>query len=301
MTDALKNGFHAAVLAEAPDDISFWHDMFSEFAPHLNLKYYPIISENSIGGVQNVLKFSNFANKNLLLCIDSDYRYLFKDNYLNNPYVFHTYTYSIENYKCAPKNLNKILSRLFAYPVCNFFDFENFLLSYSKVIYKIFLYSFEVERIKYRQAIKNDYVVKSSLLKRQILNKALCLPLNEIDLKNNGKSTIERLRERLDVMEFELSETFPEIDIKHTAQYLTKEFQIIDTEAFWHFKGHIIYNCVVKHLLDKLSRKHKSSFKNTNWKSLLTNNHRECLKDKSSCPLLINIENDINTFSKVEH
>lgn len=89
---------------EGFQDEIFWGDVFSKFAPTLKINFESHSRDNKFkSGVQEVLKEKEKTGKNLILCIDSDFRYLLQDKEISeNPYIFQTYTYSIENHKCAP-------------------------------------------------------------------------------------------------------------------------------------------------------------------------------------------------------
>ena len=93
------------------EDEIFWEYVFTKYAPSLKIIFYPHSRDSEFkSGVQEVLKEKDKTGKNLILCIDSDFRYLLQDKEINdNPFIFQTYTYSIENHKCAPQNLNRIV------------------------------------------------------------------------------------------------------------------------------------------------------------------------------------------------
>jgi len=99
------------VYIENEDDIPFWRGVFDRYAPHLHFEIsFP--SYHLARGKEEVLKIQ--AGEYLLLCVDSDYDYLLQDatevskRINHDPYIFQTYTYSIENYKCYAESLKEV-------------------------------------------------------------------------------------------------------------------------------------------------------------------------------------------------
>ena len=134
------------VYVENEDDIPFWWGVFDRYAPHL---HFEINFPSFARGKKEVLKIQ--AGKYLLLCVDSDYDYLLQDatevsrRINHDPYIFQTYAYSIENYKCYAESLRGVcvLSSLNDKEV---FDLVEFIKLYSRIIYELFLYSYNLEK-----------------------------------------------------------------------------------------------------------------------------------------------------------
>lgn len=85
------------------------------------------------------------SGPNLLLCMDSDFDYLFNGNteqsrlVNESPYVFHTYAYATENYLCHPPSLHRVCAKATKNDTL-IFDFEAFLKEYSRIIHPLFLW-----------------------------------------------------------------------------------------------------------------------------------------------------------------
>jgi hypothetical protein len=138
-----KYGEIISVVVENEDDIPFWKYVFNSF----NIKTE--ISPNSRTlerGKKAVLKQAEHTGKYLLLCVDSDYDYIFNGSTtdskttLENPYIFQTYTYSIENYFCYSTALNQIMIEA-SLNDNEVFDYVAFFEAYSNLIYELFCYS----------------------------------------------------------------------------------------------------------------------------------------------------------------
>lgn len=129
------------VYVENEDDVPFWKDIFNRF--HLKTNVAPASTDKLRRGKTEVLKLKDQAGEALWLCVDSDYDYLLQNELHQTiektPYIFQTYTYSIENYKCyAPALKQVIVEAALAEPD---FNFEVFLSEYSKIIFDLFVLS----------------------------------------------------------------------------------------------------------------------------------------------------------------
>lgn len=128
-------GFHSEshnliVCIENYDDKPFWYFVFSKIS---NLK--PAFID--LDGKDNLKKFKNYFDKEFIACVDSDYDYILRKPYLENPYIFHTYVYAVENYCLCPKALNSLKS------TCNIsigLDFEVLLTQISAIFKEALFY-----------------------------------------------------------------------------------------------------------------------------------------------------------------
>jgi hypothetical protein len=145
----------------------------NNFAPaNVKIKYRITLLLNSKGnkqtGVYEMRKFLKttklrLEKQNVLFCMDSDANYLLKDSLTQNKlYILQTYSYSIENLKSIPENLNKIVLK---YGID--FDFVVFLSQYSKIIYDFFLYWLAVKKAAFplQEALASTHFSKVSLKK----------------------------------------------------------------------------------------------------------------------------------------
>jgi hypothetical protein len=153
---------------EGMEDEHFWKDIFSSFAPELNIRFFSYSRENNLkSGKQTVLSEHNIENAcdNLILCVDSDLEYLLKNEPLSShPYIFHTYTYSIENHKISPEALARIVEKS-SYPDANIFTFSfiKFIKDYSKASYPLLPYILYFEKKKLEQSISEPLLSKKNL------------------------------------------------------------------------------------------------------------------------------------------
>ena len=82
----------------------------------------------------------------MLACVDADYDYLIKGatetsrKIWENPYVLHTYAYSIENLQCYAPSLHNVVVMV-TLNDSHIFDFEEWLRLYSEAIFPLFVWS----------------------------------------------------------------------------------------------------------------------------------------------------------------
>lgn len=142
---------------ESYDDIFFWRSVLSDFeSPQLEFEVVLPSKDNLSRGKKTAMM--NDLGENLgtsmIACVDADFDYLLQGRsqtsriMLNNPYVFHTYVYAIENYQCYASGLHNVcvMSTLNDRPI---FDFEEFLKTYSETIYDLFVWAIWLYRHNY--------------------------------------------------------------------------------------------------------------------------------------------------------
>lgn len=304
---------------EGFDDEVFWADIFRKFAPKLRMKFYPY-SRDYKSGKQEVLKNINRTSKTVILCVDADFDYLLKNEPVYSyPYIFHTYTYSIENYKIFPYNLNIIVQK------CSLtqqqdFCFIKFFEEYSKAIYRFFLYIIYFEKQKYQSYQQREQA--ETEIKEKDLKYILCLDQKDknFGLADNGLSLINAVKKRFEDWENKIIEKYNNIDLTEIDQELIREFNIKPEDIYWYIKGHILYDSVAKIILCKLIKKYqqqvkqsypndlsnqqienkKKEYKNycqkLDWQTLLKDGHTACLIYLDLCPPMQKIEQKIKEY-----
>lgn len=193
-----------SVYVESEDDISHWNSVLSKtIRTNQKIKFdINLPTRNGYEkGKYNVLNiFKNSIGKHLILCLDSDYDYLLpdrnEDSVLINTsdYIFHTYTYSIENLYSHGNGLNNFCIQCVkstSLPI----NLDEIMLKYSRIIYElfcwnVFLYSRNMEeyftisdfteavKILINSDINNDFKSSFDCLEERIYNK-----LEELNVK----------------------------------------------------------------------------------------------------------------------
>lgn len=134
---------------EAYDDIFFWRTVLSGFENEEH--YFEVMLPSRLNltkGKRSVLMnlVSQNMGENMIACVDADYDYLLRNTtplsaeVNENPYVFHTYAYAIENLQCYAPSLHNVTVAV-TLNDHSIFNFEEFLKQYSESIYPLFIWS----------------------------------------------------------------------------------------------------------------------------------------------------------------
>lgn len=108
-------------------DVSFWNECFRSYSGNFKFTIQPYrLPDNKKAGCKKMLLDAfedSVLGQNLMLAVDADYDWII-DNYrpspttpsvsariLSNPYILHTYLYSVENYKCHADCLSGIITK----------------------------------------------------------------------------------------------------------------------------------------------------------------------------------------------
>ena len=131
---------------ESYDDIYFWRTVLSRFED--DKRYFEIMlpSHKKLErGKKSVLMnlmgetSGEQLGRDMIACVDADYDYLLQGVtlqskiVLENPYVFHTYAYAIENLQCYASSLHDACVAV-TLNDHRIFDFEDYLQQYSEAL-----------------------------------------------------------------------------------------------------------------------------------------------------------------------
>jgi hypothetical protein len=181
----------ARVYVEGYDDVAFWRGIFNDFETE-RLTFEVAVPPRSdlAKGKKVVLDMIENSSPELLLCVDSDFDYLFdghtsqSQKMLSSPYVFHTYTYATENYLCFAPALHTVCTKATKNDA-RIFDFERFLEEYSRIIYPVFLW------YAYSARLGSEHLFTLMEFKNTVR-------LNYLDLTDNGIQTLAWVRRNVE-------------------------------------------------------------------------------------------------------
>ncbi|WP_283391649.1 DUF4435 domain-containing protein [Millionella massiliensis] len=238
-TSALQKRNRVMVYVEGYDDIPFWRAIFDEFeTPDRRFEISTPARNDLAKGKKVVLQFAPQAGRNLILCVDSDFDYLFGDlssqsRMVNHtPFLLQTYTYAIENYLCYPPSLHSVCVRATKKDV-HLFDFEEFMREYSRIIYPVFVW--------YAFAARVDRPTIFTLADFRNTVK-----INFINVEENGEDTLvwleKQVAKRLKFLRTKHQRWLPEVE-KFEA-YL-KERGVVPEETHLYMQGHTLMDNVV--------------------------------------------------------
>ncbi|MBR6287453.1 MAG: DUF4435 domain-containing protein, partial [Bacteroidaceae bacterium] len=134
---------------ESYDDIFFWRSVLSDFEN--DERYFEVMlpSQNTLSkGKKQVLMnaLCDRLGSNMIACVDADYDYLLGDTtptsreVNNNPFILHTYVYSIENYQCMAESLHNVCV-MATLNDRHIIDFAAFMHAFSEIVFPLFVWS----------------------------------------------------------------------------------------------------------------------------------------------------------------
>lgn len=141
------------IYVEGLDDIAFWNACLYPYASKYSFKLTQLkrldggLAEGK-GALIDAIGIQSLG-RNKMIAVDSDYDWII-DNYhtsptspsysgeiRNNPYILHTYLYSIENYKCHPACVQEMIVKL-SNKIPEL-DIDNYFKVYSLALSELFL------------------------------------------------------------------------------------------------------------------------------------------------------------------
>ncbi len=296
------------VFVEGYDDVAFWRSIFDDFETR-DIKFEITVptGENLAKGKNEVLKMIPFSNEDMILCVDSDFDYLFggatpHSKIINNTkFLFHTYTYATENYVCWAPTLHNVCVKATKNDTL-IFDFVEFLESYSRIIYPLFLWYSYSARCETQHAFS-------------LIDFKNTVKLNYLDLKDNGINTLEWLSNNVQQRLESLRSNFP--SWRESVARFGREIEILGvtpSNTYLFMQGHTLMDNVVliilKTVCDRLKemateRIMQGSKKGIALQNELNNynnslrNVKDVLLDNEAykdCPLCLKLSTDIQEY-----
>lgn len=271
-----------SVFVEGKSDVPFWNDMFIQQG---------INDSKVVFGVQNKgtgkkIILDNFTPAdNLLLCVDSDYDYLLQNEtdvsrkINHNEFIFQTYSYSIENLYCFGE---KVQTDVFKN---NEFDYNEFLKTYSTVIYPLFVISFHHEREYQRKTKIGKHLFSISDFCNTI---ALPQRFNPDDIMRHIGKIEKDVTNK--IHEFGIIPELEETEKHLNSLGITKE------NCYLFIKGHCLLKSVVMPLIESVLDKEASQNKTVRLSKEIISENLLSNLGFQSCFLYKKIESDFQVF-----
>ena len=229
------------VYVESYDDVFFWRSVLGRYEddkltfdimlPSRNLH----LDRGKKAAISNMLKG---VGRDMIACADADYDYILQGatemsrQMLENPYIFHTYAYAIENFQCYAKGLHEtcVMVTLNDHRI---FNFERFLQSYSQTIWPLFVW--HVVFLQRRKMTMHFDMCE--------FNKVVVLPSVRIQ---NPKWAIEYLSKKVRAKMFQLERRFPKLkDALPETERMLRDLGINDNNTYLYIQGHHLFDLVV--------------------------------------------------------
>lgn len=299
---------HISVYVEGYEDVSFWRGIFDDYElDELTFEISVPPREDLAKGKKVLLGMAEDCSPEKLLCVDSDFDYLFGDKteqakIVNGcPYMFHTYTYATENYLCYAPSLHNVCVKATKNDT-RIFDFESFMHKYSKIIYPLFLW------YAYSAQLKTENVFTLLEFKSSV-------KLNYLEVENNGEGTLTWLARQVEKRLAILRRNHPswQQEVGWFSKALLEKGVTPET-TYMYMQGHTLMDNVVVVMLNAVCEQLKlmsnirittSTKTGTALKNELSNynnalrNVRDILLDNESykqCPQYLLLRKDIDKY-----
>ncbi len=228
----------ASIHVEDFEDAVFWERIFYHFLPEnkYNFIYYSQSPKgNKTTGCEQCLKYKAFLDKQLFICIDSDYRYLLQEHEINvTNYIIQSYTYSIENHLCFALKLNRISEKCTG--IKNFiFDFEVFLVNLSNSIYELFIWHLHFLRQNNESTFsRNDFINTININK-----------ITSFNIQDNAEAYINNIKSNCDAKIAELTSIYGTVDVENDRDHFAA-LGLHPDNTYLYIRGHNILDLIVK-------------------------------------------------------
>jgi Protein of unknown function (DUF4435) len=313
LADLTITGKNTVVLVEDKEDMHFWERIFKEFAPHIK----PDFPFSTKSGKDTLRKYTDFVNKNILICVDSDNDayHTTKNSIWLSPrrkYIYQTYAHSRENHFIHPNNLNQIAKSLIQMD----YDFDRDFKELSIAVYEwlvLWLYFTDENNTWIGSQIKS--------FGNEISWKKLESLLKEVLSTLNGAKSIEEacnittfVKEKmLNHNEYILS-ILSENGFDSVIEDFNKfraECPILPEDSLWFIQGHRAFDDIILPYFDKIiqllstqsAENAKSDEERNRWKKrsenktsnrdVLTTQFTNCLTKSQKCRFFDQIQTDI--------
>lgn len=234
---------------ESYDDVSFWREILGRYESD-KLRFevmLPARGKLTKGKKQAMMNMLGEAvGRNMIACVDADYDYLMQGTtatsrqLINNPYILHTYAYSIENLKCYAGSLKQICVQSTLNDI-DLLDIPEFMRLYSQICYPLFAWNILLYRA---------HDLKTMSMQR------FCEIVRLTSFKvENPALSLKQLQERVNHNIALLKKRLPHLVDKQQA--LEKELLTLGVhpeETYLYIQGHHIMDSVVMRILSPLCR-----------------------------------------------
>lgn len=236
---------------ESYDDVIFWRSVLSKFED--NSKYFEVMLPTRNGKMERGKKAALMAllhkqvGQDMIACVDADYDYLLQGTsntsqaILQNPYIFHTYAYSIENIQCYAPSLHDVCVSI-TLTDHSLFNFNTFLQRYSEIIYPLFVWNIW----HYIYTHNNEFTISD-------FNKAI--ETNRFELKKSG-ILLQELQEKVNRKVNQLAQRHKKHqDSYQQLQQGLSQLGITPSTTYLYIQGHHLCDTLIMPILTTVCNK----------------------------------------------
>ena len=233
---------------EAYDDVFFWRTVLSRFEN--SDRYFEVMLPTRVGKLERGKKaammklLSGKVGRSMIACVDADYDYLLQGcsetsrQILENPYVFHTYAYAIENLQCYAPTLRDVCVAV-TLNDHQVFDIAEFLREYSQAIFPLFVWSIW----HYRNGSYKDFTISDFCIVIETGNFTI----------QKAPDILQRVRRKVGTRIAQLQREHPDakesyLEVKESL----KELGVTADTTYLYIQGHHLFDGVVMPMLKKV-------------------------------------------------
>ena len=234
---------------ESYDDIFFWRSILSRF--ETSKLYFEVMLPSRQSHLERGKKAAIMSlisdgkvGKNMIACVDADYDYLASgatrqsQMIIDNPYIFHSYAYAIENMQCYAPSLHDVCVAATLNDHVEF-DFESFLAEYSTIIYPLFVWNIW----SYRKSVLPHFSMSDFLRAIEIGN---ITSLNTTLL-------LDTLRHRVERKVRQVQHEHPgQLDSYKEIEKSLRQLGVEPSQTYMYIQGHFLLDKIVMPILKKL-------------------------------------------------
>ena len=244
-----KDRHRIVAYVESYDDVLFWRSLLSAYED--DKRYFEVMlpSRSSLErGKRSALMslMDHQLGQGMIACVDADYDYLRQGStessqqMLENPYIFHTYAYAIENFQCYARGLHETCVMV-TLNDRRIFDFERFLESYSRTIWPLFLWHM-LFYVRHRKMSMHFDMAE--------FDKVIMLPSVRIQ---DPKWAIDYLGKKVRAKLFQLERRFKKLkdELDEMALYLNN-LGVNESNTYLYIQGHHLFDLVVSPIVQSV-------------------------------------------------
>lgn len=232
---------------ESYEDVFFWRTILSQF--ETQERFFEVMlptrsTHLERGKKAAISSLLEAVGQDMIACVDADYDYLMQGSspnsriLLNNPFVFHTYAYSIENLQCYASSLHNVAVAV-SLNDHSVFDFNDFMRQYSEIIYPLFVWNIWF----YRSTHYGEFTLSD-------FNHAIKMGEVNIDCP---EVTLEQLHKKVEKAVEKLTLRYP--DARESYEKVRQDMERLGVHphnTYLYIQGHHLFNHVVLPLLERV-------------------------------------------------
>ncbi len=238
---------------ESYDDVFFWRSILAKLeTPD---RYFQVMlptrGHKLERGKKAVLMsaFKDSVGPDMIACVDADYDYLKQGSnemsraVCDNPYVFHTYAYAIENLQCWAPALREVCVMVTLVDSTDVLDFEDFLSRFSEVIYPLFVWNVLCSRnATYGDFGITDFIktIQTGIVVRRFVDDTI---------KRVSEKVYKKLRQIEAVASTKAKEAYKNLLVE------LPQLGVDPKETYLYIQGHSLFNDMVVPMLNKVCEK----------------------------------------------